>query len=64
MKAQLEAIRSAALEAITGAQAAAVYVALGFTRGSWGTSWWVFLVGGILCGAVNIVLDPYKNDDD
>lgn len=44
--------------------ATAVYVALGFTRGAWGTAWWVFPVGGILCGVVSMVLDPYKGDDD
>lgn len=44
--------------------ATAIYVALGFTRGAWGTAWWVFPVGGILCGAVSMVLDPYRGDDD
>jgi len=44
--------------------ATAIYVALGFTRDSWGTSWWVFPVGGILCGVVSIVLNPYKGEDD
>ena len=44
--------------------ATAVYVALGFTRGAWGTAWWVFPVGGILCGVVSIVLNPYKGEDD
>ncbi len=44
--------------------ATAIYVALGLTQASWGTSWWVFPVGGILCGVVNIVLDPYKGEDD
>ena len=41
----------------------AVYVALGFTRDAWGTAWWVFPVGGILCGAVSIALNPYKGED-
>ena len=41
----------------------AVYVALGFTRNAWGTAWWVFPVGGILCGAVSIALNPYKGED-
>lgn len=44
--------------------ATAIYVGLGFTRGAWGTAWWVFPVGGILCGAVSMVLDPYRGDDD
>ena len=41
----------------------AVYVALGFTRNAWGTAWWVFPVGGILCGVVSIALNPYKGED-
>ena len=41
--------------------ATAVYVGLGFTNGSWGTSWWVFPVGGILCAVVNVALDPYRD---
>lgn len=44
--------------------ATAVYVALGFTKGAWGTAWWVFPVGGILCGVVSTVLNPYKGEDD
>ena len=44
--------------------AAAVYVALGFTGGSWSTSWWVFPVGGILCGIASVILNPYKGEDD
>ena len=44
--------------------ATAIYVALGFTRGSWGTSWWVFPIGGILCGIVSVVLNPYKGEED
>ena len=42
---------------------AALYVGLGFARGAWGSAWWVFAVGGILCGAVSVVLDPYKGED-
>ena len=42
----------------------AIYVTLGFTRGSWATSWWVFPVGGILCGVASVALNPYKDDDD
>ena len=41
--------------------ATAVYVGLGFTNGSWGTAWWVFPVGGILCAVVNVALDPYRD---
>ena len=44
--------------------ATAVYVALGFTRNAWSTAWWVFPVGGILCGAVSVALNPYKGEDD
>ena len=44
--------------------ATAIYVGLGFTRGSWGTSWWVFPVGGILCGISSVILNPYKGEDD
>lgn len=40
----------------------AVYVACGFTRNMWSTAWWVFAVGGILCGVVSIALDPYKGE--
>lgn len=43
--------------------AAAIYVGLGFTNNLWGTAWWVFPVGGILCGVVSIILDPHKGED-
>ena len=43
--------------------ATAVYVGLGLTRNAWGTAWWVFPVGGILCGVVSVALDPYKGED-
>lgn len=43
--------------------ATAIYVGLGFTRNAWGTAWWVFPVGGILCGIVSTLLDPYKNEE-
>ena len=52
--------------AVSGAimlTATAIYVGLGFTRNAWGTAWWVFPVGGILCGVVSVVLDPYKGED-
>lgn len=42
--------------------AAAVYVGLGLTRGTWRTDWWLFAVGGILCGVVSALLDPYRDE--
>ena len=44
--------------------AAAIYVALGASRSLWGSAWWLFAAGGILCGIVCTVLNPYKGDDD
>ncbi len=41
----------------------AVYVGLGLALHLWGTTWWVFAVGGILCGVVNITLNPYRGMD-
>lgn len=44
--------------------ATAIYVALGLGFGRWGTeSVWLFAVGGILCGAVSVILNPYKGED-
>lgn len=43
--------------------ATAIYVGLGFAKSAWGTAWWLFAVGGILCGVVSIALNPYKGDD-
>ena len=43
--------------------ATAIYVGLGFTRNAWGTAWWVFPVGGILCGVVHVAMNPYKCED-
>jgi len=44
--------------------ATAVYVTLGLRSGNWGTETvWLFAVGGILCGIVSIVLNPYKGED-
>lgn len=44
--------------------AAAFYLFRGFTALRWGTAWWVFPVGGICCGIVSTILNPYKGDDD
>jgi len=44
--------------------ATAVYVVLGASRNLWGSAWWTFAAGGILCGIVCMVLNPYKGDDD
>lgn len=44
--------------------ATAIYVGLGFAKDLWNTTWWVFPVGGILCGAVSVILDPHKGEDD
>lgn len=43
--------------------ATAVYVGLGLALDLWRTAWWVFAVSGILCGAVGIVLNPYKGEE-
>lgn len=44
--------------------ATAIYVALGLRFGNWGAeNCWLFAVGGILCGIVSIVLNPYKGED-
>lgn len=43
--------------------ATAIYVGAGLARGLWDTAWWVFAVGGILCGAASVALNPYKGDD-
>lgn len=44
--------------------ATALFVGLGFTRNAWDTAWWVFPVGGILCGIVGVILNPYKGEED
>ena len=41
----------------------AVYVDRGFTANAWGTAWWVFPVGGILCCVVHVAMNPYKGED-
>jgi len=38
--------------------AAAVYVGLGLALDLWGKAWWVFAVGGVLCGAAAVALSP------
>lgn len=43
--------------------ATAVYVGLGFALGAWKTAWWLFAVGGVLCGVVSVILNPYKGED-
>lgn len=43
--------------------ATAIYVGLGLALDLWRTAWWLFAVGGILCGLVHVLLDPYKDDD-
>ena len=43
--------------------ATAIYLALGFTNNLWNTAWWVFPVGGVLCGAASVILDPRKGED-
>lgn len=52
-----------AIQAATMLLAAAVYVGLGLALDLWRTAWWIFAVGGILCGVVSVVLDPYKGED-
>lgn len=42
----------------------AVYVGLGLAKDLWDTAWWVFAVGGILCGVTAVILNPYKGEDD
>ena len=44
--------------------AVAVYVGLGLAKNLWDTAWWVFAVGGILCGVTAVILNPYKGEDD
>lgn len=44
--------------------ATAIYVGLGLAKDLWDTAWWVFAVGGILCGVASVILNPYKGEDD
>lgn len=41
----------------------AVYVGLGLAQNQWESFWWLFPVGGILCGVICIALDPFRNED-
>lgn len=43
--------------------AAAIYLTLGFTNNLWGTAWWVFPVGGVLCGVASVILNSHKGED-
>ena len=38
--------------------ATAIYVGLGLALDLWGRAWWVFAVGGILCGVAAVALGP------
>lgn len=38
--------------------ATAVYVGLGLALDLWGKAWWVFAVGGVLCGVAAVALGP------
>ena len=42
--------------------ATAVYLLFGFIQNAWATAWWVFPVGGVLCGVVSILLGPPDED--
>lgn len=42
--------------------ATAVYLVLGFLKGLWHPGWLVFPIGGIACGAVNVVLNIGNGD--
>lgn len=41
----------------------AAYVGLGLAQDQWESFWWLFPVGGILCGVVYIALDPSQIED-
>lgn len=41
----------------------AIYVGLGLSRDAWGTAWWVFPVGGILCGVASVIWNPNPEED-
>lgn len=40
--------------------ATAVYAGLGLSLDLWGTAWWVFAVGGILCAVAAVALSPQE----
>ena len=42
--------------------ATAVFLLLGFLRNWWHPGWVCFVVGGILCGIVNIVAGAFSKD--
>lgn len=42
--------------------ATAIYVGLGLALDLWKTAWWVFAVGGILCGVTAVVLGPKEEE--
>ena len=44
--------------------ATAIYIWQGLTGGRWGSDWWVFPIGGIACAVINVILDPYKGQDE
>lgn len=41
--------------------ATAIYVGLGLAMDLWKTAWWVFAVGGILCGVASVALGPRED---
>lgn len=41
--------------------ATAVYVGLGLALDLWGKAWWVFAVGGVLCGVAAVALGPKED---
>ena len=60
-KAQLQKIGTAC--ACIMLTVTAIYVALGLSRGSWGSAVWLFAAGGIGCAITSVLLNPYKGDD-
>lgn len=43
--------------------ATAVYVGLGLALDLWSTAWWIFAVGGILCGVVSILFGARREKE-
>lgn len=60
-KAQLQKINTAC--GVIMLLATAAYVGLGLALDLWCSAWWLFAVGGILCGVVGTVLNPYKGEE-